>query len=137
MIGQSYGGYQMPQTYQPQVYRPIYQQPQMQMDPGAISARYVTGREEAVAAQIIPDGNMFLFYDPTNRTVYAKRFNPQTNSAEFMEFRGPAPIEQSGNQGGGITVEMFMQLKSEVDQLKQAVMVPQGRQRAQKEANAE
>lgn len=134
MIGQGYGGYQMAQTYQPQIYRPAYQQPVQQMDPGAINARYVTGREEAVAAQIIPDGNVFLFYDPTNRTVYAKRFNPQTNSAEFMEFRGPAPIEQPG-QGGGIAIEMFMQLKGEVDQLKQAVMAPQGgRQKAQKEA---
>ena len=131
---QGYAGYQVQSPYQPQSYRPVYQQPQMQADPGAINARYVTGREEAVAAQIIPDGNVFLFYDPTNRVVYGKRFNPQTNSAEFMEFRGPAPIEQPGN-AGGITMEMFMQLKGEVDQIKQTMMAaPQSRQKAQKEA---
>ena len=102
MIQQGYPGYQMQPTYQPQAYRPVYQpQPmpmQQSMDPGAVNARYVTGREEAVAAQIIPDGSVFLFYDPTNRMIYAKRFNPQTNSAELMEFRGPTQQMQQAAQ---------------------------------------
>ena len=54
--GQSYPIYgQQIQTAYPQPYRPVYQPPQpmqTQMEPGMVNARYVTCKEEAVAAQI-------------------------------------------------------------------------------------
>lgn len=121
MIQPGYQGYQPTTTYQPQIYRQVYQQQPMQqaIDPGMINARYVTGREEAVAAQIIPDGNIYLFYDPTNRMVYAKRFNPQTNSAEFMEFHGPAQQIQQTPQFAPI--DAVAALNARVERIEQAL----------------
>lgn len=137
MIQQGYPGYQ--QMYQPQMYRPAYQQPQpmqmQQMDPGAINARYVTGREEAVAAQIIPDGNVYLFYDPTNRMIYAKRFNPQSNAAEFMEFHGPAQQMQQAAQYA--PMDAVAALNQRVERIEQTLSAqPQTRQRPQKNEEA-
>lgn len=138
MIQQGYPGYQIPQTYQPQTYRPVYQPQPMQMqqamDPGAINARYVTGREEAVAAQIIPDGNIYLFYDPTNRRIYAKRFNPQTNSAEFMEFSGPAQQPQQAAQYAPIdAVAALDQRVGRIEQMLTAQAQPRQRQQKNEE----
>ena len=84
-------GQQMQPAY-PQTYRPIYQPPQpMQMnqpqiDPAMVNARYVTCKEEAVAAQIIPDGSAYYFICEAQGRIYSKRFNPATNAAEFREF---------------------------------------------------
>ena len=74
--------------YQPQMYRPqTYGQPnQPAMEPGMINARYVTCREEAVAAQILPDGNPYLFVHAAQGRIYTKCFNPQTGMAEFREY---------------------------------------------------
>lgn len=75
--------------YQPQLYRPqTYGQPggQQAMEPGMINARYVTCREEAVAAQILPDGNPYLFVHAAQGRIYTKCFNPQTGMAEFREY---------------------------------------------------
>ena len=81
-------GQQMQPAY-PQTYRPVYQPPQPmqpQMDAGMVNARYVTCREEAVAAQIIPDGSAYYFICEAQGRIYSKRFNPATNSAEFREY---------------------------------------------------
>lgn len=136
MIQQAYPGYQMQPTYQPQTYRPIYQPQPMPMplqqiaDPGAVNARYVTSREEAVAAQIVPDGNVFLFYDPTNRMIYAKRFNPQTNSAEFMEFSGPAQQPQQAAQYAPMdAVAALDQRVGRIEQMLTAQAQPKQRQK--------
>lgn len=60
--------------------------------PGTIPARYVTGREEAVAAQIIP-GDPFVFADFAHGRIYVKQINPQTMAADFIEFvRAQQPI---------------------------------------------
>lgn len=142
MIQQAYTGYQMQPTYQPQAYRPIYQPQPMPMplqqiaDPGAVNARYVTSREEAVAAQIVPDGNVFLFYDPTNRMIYAKRFNPQTNSAEFMEFSGPAQQPQQAAQYAPLdAVAALDQRVGRIEQMLTAQAQPK-RQQKNEEAGA-
>ena len=60
--------------------------------PGMIPARYVTGREEAVAAQIIP-GDPFIFADFAHGRIYVKQINPQTMAADFIEFaRAQQPV---------------------------------------------
>lgn len=56
--------------------QPMYQQPAMMQD-GMIQARLVTGREEAVASNVIP-GSMFLFYDRAHGMIYTKLIDPQT-----------------------------------------------------------
>lgn len=80
-----------PNPYQHQGYPAIAPYPQQRNDfapinqPGTIPARYVTGREEAVAAQIIP-GDPFVFADFAHGRIYVKQINPQTMAAEFVEF---------------------------------------------------
>lgn len=68
---------------------PTYHQRQdqtsMMLQPGTIPARYVTGREEAVAAQIFP-GDPFIFADFANGRMYVKQINPQTMAADFVEY---------------------------------------------------
>lgn len=84
-----FGNQQPWQPYQPQQYRPQYGQQQMNqpmMDPGMVNARYVTCREEAVAAQILPDGNPYFFVNDAQGTVYRKCFNSQTGAADFREY---------------------------------------------------
>lgn len=72
--------YQQPVQY-PQ--RPMYQQPMMQ--DGSIQARLVSGREEAVAAAVMP-GSMVMLYDRANGTVYTKLIDPQTGYPEFRVY---------------------------------------------------
>lgn len=76
---------------------PPYQQRQeqptvIQQQPGMLPARYVTGREEAVAAQIIP-GDPFIFADFAHGKVYVKQINPQTMAADFVEFTRVQPVQ--------------------------------------------
>ena len=75
---------------------PTYQQRQEQLtmiqQPGMLPARYVTGREEAVAAQIIP-GDPFIFADFQHGKVYVKQINPQTMASDFVEFVRTQPIQ--------------------------------------------
>ena len=85
--------------YQSAVYPqpvPTYQQRQEQtsmlQQPGMIPARYVTGREEAVAAQIIP-GDPFVFVDFPHGRMYVKQINPQTMAADFIEFARVQPVQ--------------------------------------------
>lgn len=93
------------------------QQVQQMPQPGMIQARYVTGREEAVAAQILPDGNIYIFADTANGRMYTKQVNPQTNSAEFVTYVRETPMPQETPQYP--TMEMFMALQQRVEQLSQ------------------
>lgn len=68
------------------------EQPSMMQQPGMIPARYVTGREEAVAAQIIP-GDPYIFVDFPHGRMYVKQINPQTMAAEFIEFARVQPVQ--------------------------------------------
>ena len=79
----------MPQG--PAFQRPAFQQPmypQMQqplMQDGSIQARFVSGREEAVASNVMP-GSMFLFHDRAGGMIYSKLIDPQTGIPEFRAY---------------------------------------------------
>lgn len=87
-----------------------------QTQPGALFARYVAGREEAVAAQVIPDGNLNVFVDMANGRIYTKAVGVNG----FSDFREYAfqPPQPKAAEGQGVTMEMFMGLRREVEALK-------------------
>ena len=87
---------------------------------GNLFARYVTGREEAMAAQVIPDGNLNIFVDMNAGRIYTKVFG-QNGFSDFREFAFVPPRANTENQG--VTMEMFMGLKSEVDAMRQMMEV--------------
>lgn len=103
--------------YMQQAAQPQMQQPVQMQQPGMIQARYVTGREEAVAAQILPDGNIYIFADAANGRMYTKQVNPQTNSAEFVTYVRETPMRPEVPQYP--TMEMFVELQQRVEQLAQ------------------
>ena len=127
-------GQQM-QTAYPHPYRTIYQPPQPmqpQMEPGMVNARYVTCKEEAVAAQIIPDGSAYYFICEAQGRIYSKRFNPATNAAEFREY----VIQQNQPQMQAeqfAPMEALRALNSRVEQIEQLLTAP----RPAKEGNAD
>lgn len=87
-------GYQPPVFPQPMPsYQPRQEQPAAFTQPGMVPARFVTGREEAVAAQIIP-GDPFVFLDFQHGRIYVKQINPQTMAADFVEFTRSQPVQQ-------------------------------------------
>lgn len=121
MAGQYFNPYapQLPQQMNP--YMQGYMQ-QMQMQyPGqqmmqpTIQARYVTGREEAVAAQIPQDGNMCVFADTGHGMIYTKQLNMQDGSAVFRAYRR---IDQSDEKTA--PAEEYVK-KSEFDSVKGAL----------------
>lgn len=129
-------GYQPQQTYLPGNYGNQFQppqqapqafiQPQPQQNSTGVSARLVTGREEAVAAQIIPDGTVWLFADLAHNTIYAKQINPQTMIADFREYHGqPIQVQPEQPTMQYAPLDAFEQLRGEVDQIKAAL--PQGK----------
>ena len=113
-------------------YQQMAQQPQQQ--PGTIFARIVTGREEAVAAQVLPDGNINAFIDRAHGRVYLKQVNPQTGVADFAEFvdlrqipQPAAPQPEAPPQY--VTMDAFNALRGDVDQIKAAMAQPAPRQK--------
>lgn len=91
-------GFQAPAFPQPMpTYQPRQEQPTPFQQPGTLPARYVTGREEAVAAQIIP-GDPFIFADFQHGRMYVKQINPQTMAADFVEFTRVQPVQQPQEQ---------------------------------------
>lgn len=101
---------QQPMIYQPQQ-MPV-QQPMMQ--DGSIQARFVSGREEAVASNVMP-GSMFLFHDRANGKIYAKLIDPSTGLADFREY---AEVQQSQQQAPQyVTVDALDALRQEFNQI--------------------
>lgn len=88
--------------------QPVYQ-PQPMMQDGAVQARLVSGREEAVAATVMP-GSMWLFYDRAHGVIYSKLIDPQTGMPEFKEYADVAPATQA-SAPQYVTVEMFDQFQ--------------------------
>lgn len=122
-----FNGYQIPQTYPQQTYRPIYQPQPMgqQMEPGMVNARYVTCREEAVAAQIIPDGSAYYFMCEAQGRIYCKRYNAQTGAPEFIEYARAQPhVEQQY-----APMDAVKALSQRVEQIEQILTAPQTRQK--------
>ena len=70
----------------------IGQQPATQQ-PGTLYARYVTGREEAIAATVLPDGTLNLFVDEQHGMIYGKAVAPN-GAAMFREFVYRQPVQQ-------------------------------------------
>ena len=109
--------------YTPQPYRPqMYGQPtgQTAMDPGMVNARYVTCREEAVAAQILPDGNPYLFVHAAQGRIYVKSYNPQTQMPEFREYGMIQPQAQQEQQSAQYApLDALAALNARVESLEQ------------------
>ena len=108
---------------QPQQMQPI-QLPQTgqmgaQTQPGTLYARYVAGREEAVAATVIPDGNLNLFVDEQHGMIYGKAVAPNGASA-FREFAYRQPVQQQEPQQAQrwAPMEVVDQLRAELQQIK-------------------
>ena len=137
MIGNTaYPGYQMQPTYPAQAYRPIYQPPQPmqmnqpQMEPGMVNARYVTCKEEVVAAQIIPDGNPYFFVCEAQGRIFCKRYTQA--GPEFVEYARVQPQQNPPEQYA--PMDALKALGARVEQLEQILTAPQG---AHREGSAE
>lgn len=113
-----------PAAYSP---RPAYQQPVYQpapmMQDGAVQARLVSGREEAVAATVMP-GSMWLFYDRAHGIIYSKLIDPQTGIPEFKEYADIAPATQAPAPQY-VTVEMFDQFQQGLERRFEALQPTQ------------
>ncbi len=117
-----YGGqaYYTPQPYQNrQNYQPMYQQPMMQ--DGAVQARIVSCKEEAIAAPVSP-GVRTLFHDPTHGAVYSKLIDPQTGAADFREYLEPVVAQPEPPQY--VTVEMLSQFQADVEKRFDSLTAP-------------
>lgn len=93
---------------QPIQQMPMFQQPQpAMMQDGMIQARFVSGREEAVASNVMP-GSMFLFHDRANGKIYAKLIDPNTGLADFREYAEVQPSAQ--NAPDYVTMDMLEEI---------------------------
>ena len=108
--------YYQPQPYPRQNYQqPMYQQPMQQpmMQDGMVQARFVSGREEAVAANVIP-GSMCLFIDRANRKIYSKLIDPQTGMPDFRDYAEIQPEQMQTPQYA--TAEDLFALEQRIEQ---------------------
>lgn len=95
------------------------QMTQQIQQPGSMYARYVAGKEEAVAAQVLPDGNLNVFVDNANGRIYTKAVAPN-GMAEFREFAFVQPVPRAAEpQTHWAPMEMVEQLRGELEQLKE------------------
>lgn len=105
-----------PQQMQGMQIQSMGQQMGTQSQPGTLYARYVAGREEAVAATVIPDGNLNLFVDEQHGMIYGKAVAPN-GAATFREFACRQPAEPQQTQQWA-SMEAVERLRAEVQQLK-------------------
>ena len=115
-------GQMMPQSgpIQPMQMPQSGQQMGQQSQPGTLYARYVAGREEAVAATVIPDGNLNLFVDEAHGMIYGKAV-AHNGAAAFREFAYRQPVQQTAEPQQGqrwAPMEVVEQLRAEIQQLK-------------------
>lgn len=112
----------------PQMQQPIQMgQSAQQMgdqQPGMLFARYVSSREEAVAAMVASDGRLNLFVDEQHGMIYGKAVAPN-GAAAFREFAYRQPVQQSVQQPAEpqqmqrwAPMEAVEQLRAELQQLK-------------------
>ena len=115
-----YGGpYQGQYNYQQpaQQMQPMQQMQQMQQ-PGYV-CRPVTGREEALAAQVDFLGPGTVMPDLAHGMIFLKRFNPNTGSSDFLEFEFRQPKQEQPQ--GGVSVDDFRALVDRVAKLEGGV----------------
>lgn len=136
-------GYQYPQmNYQQQRvdFLQSAQQPapaQMMQQPGDLQARIVTSREEAVAAQVLPNGMPFVFWNPNRQEIYLKRIDPQSGAAEFADFGRIQPQQMPQAQPVEYApMTVISKLEERMDRIENMLTQPQPT-RKQKGADAE
>lgn len=117
-----YAGMQNQYPQRPAYQQPVYR-PQPMMQDGAVQARLVSGREEAVAATVMP-GSLWLFYDRAHGIVYSKLIDPQTGMPEFREYADTAPATQTAAPQY-VTVEMFDQFQQGLERRFEALQTTQ------------
>lgn len=85
---------------------------------GTLYARYVTGREEAIAATVLPDGNLNLFVDEQHGMIYGKAVAPN-GAAAFREFVYRQPVQQAAEpqHSNWVTIDAFERLQRDVQRL--------------------
>lgn len=107
---------------QPQQPMQMGQTPQTigEQQPGTLFARYVSSREEAVAAMVVSDGRLNLFVDEQHGRIYSKAVAPN-GAAAFREFAYCQPVPQTAEPQQGqrwAPMEVVEQLRAEIQQLK-------------------
>lgn len=113
------------------------QQPPQAQQPGDLQARIVTSREEAVAAQVLPNGVPFVFWNPNRQEVYLKRIDPQSGAAEFADFGRIQPQQMPQAQPVEYApMTAISQLEERMDRIESMLTQPQPNRR-QKGADVE
>lgn len=142
-------GQQMQQPYnqtQPVIMAPQQQQQNMYQQPSpSITARSVAGREEAVASQVLPDGNMCVFVDIAHNMIYTKQINPNTMECYFNDYQKLMPMDrqavanqvQQPTQPRVPTYEEFSALRHDVDDLMSVVTAASQPQKTESENKTE
>ena len=108
-------GYNPQQTYFPQQQFTAPQQMQPQQMTPAFACHPVTSREEAVAAQTDYFSSGLVMPDLSHGMVYLKRFNQQTGSSDFYEFRLVTQEQKEESVAPKyVTVEEFEKFQKEL-----------------------
>lgn len=109
-------GANYPPTYQ----QPTYQQPTFSPAPpayqqdGTIPARFVSGREEAVASTVFP-GMPWIFYNRAQQIAYVKSVDAQTGEVEFITLAKIPAQDQAAPTPAYVTVDMFQAYQAEIE----------------------
>lgn len=109
-------GANYPPTYQ----QPTYQQPTFSPAPpayqqdGTIPARFVSGREEAVASTVFP-GIPWIFYNRAQQIAYVKSVDAQTGEVEFITLAKIPAQDQTAHAPAYVTVDMFNAYQAELE----------------------
>lgn len=109
--------YQRPAFQQAQMYPQQMQQPMMQES--GLQARFVSGKEEAMAANVMP-GMPCCFLDRANGMAYYKAIDPVTGAVEFRTMKEVQPEQQAAPQYA--TLEMLQAMQTDIDQRFAALM---------------
>lgn len=128
----AYGNYNPIQPFAPRNDAQGYQQPiqpvqaptqPQQGNPPTFFCRPVASREEALGVPVDFMGSPMFFPDLAHGVIYLKKFNPNTGSADMLEFRVSAPQEQrpSEQQATFAPLNDLLQLKDDLDNLKTEV----------------
>ena len=124
-----YGNY-MPNYYQPMQgnqYQPINQpvqatqQQAQQSGQSNFFCRPVASREEALAVPVDFMGAPMFFPDLAHNTIYMKRFNTNTGSADVFEFHGPQQESSQSATPAFAPLDEFTAMKDTIAQLKEEI----------------
>ncbi len=116
------------QPYQQPAFAPA--PPAYQQD-GTIPARFVSGREEAVASNVLP-GVPFIFFDRAHGVLFVKSIDPNTGAAEFRTFAEVAQPtqDQTSPAPAYVTMDMFKAYQTELEKRLESFQPPQKKGKA-------